>query len=73
MESRSSTTLDNTSSLFESDQSTSGKYVISPVFSDRSKLGMRIRLVLMTRIPQGGSPGQQGTLTIAAALRFFCG
>ena len=50
---------------------TSGVYVISNPFTDRSKLGMRIRVVLETQVTAGSSSAQHGNLTISAAARFF--
>ena len=50
---------------------TAGTYVIGTPFTDRSKLGMRIRLVLQTQVSAGGVSAQHGNLTIAAAARFF--
>lgn len=50
---------------------TAGTYVISTPFTDRSKLGMRIRLVLQAQVSAGSTYAQHGSLTISAAARFF--
>ena len=48
-------------------------YVISPAFSDRAALGMRIRIVLRCNIGAGGSAGstQRGTFNVAVAVRYY--
>lgn len=52
---------------------TSGAYVISSPFNDRSKLGMRIRLVLQTQITGVVVVPQHGNLNLCAAVRIFQG
>ncbi len=50
---------------------TIGDYVIGTAFTDRTKLGMQIRLVLRTQ--SSGGTVQRGNLTIAAAIRMYNG
>lgn len=49
----------------------SGAYAISSPFTDRTKLGMRVRLVLQTQVSAGTSNPQHGNLNLAAAVRMF--
>lgn len=51
----------------------SGTYVISSAFSDRSKFGRRIRLVLRTQITTGQTGTQKGLLSLLAAIRLYQG
>jgi hypothetical protein len=50
-----------------------GTYVISLPFTDRSKFGRNLRLVLRTQITTGQSGTQRGTLTILVAVRLYQG
>ncbi len=50
---------------------TIGDYVIGTAFTDRTKLGMQIRLVLRTQ--SSGGTAQRGNLTISAAIRMYNG
>lgn len=51
----------------------SGTYTISAPFSDRTKFGRNLRLVLRTQITTGQSGTQRGTLTILVAVRLYQG
>lgn len=49
-------------------------YVIGTAFTDRTKLGMRIRILIRTQIANaGGATPQSGALNATAAVRLFCG
>ena len=50
----------------------SSAYVITATpYSDRTKFGRRIRLVLQAQVGSGGSGMHRGALTLSAAVRFF--
>lgn len=48
-----------------------GNYIVGAAFNDRTKLGMQVRIVLRTQ--SSGAAVQRGTLSIAAAVRFYNG
>lgn len=50
-----------------------GNYYIGTPYNDRTKLGMRIRIVLRTQVSAGSTATQKGNLTISAAVRIFSG
>lgn len=50
---------------------TNGNYVVGNAFTDRTKMGMQVRLVLRTQ--SSGTTVQRGTLTISAAVRLYNG
>ncbi len=52
---------------------TATPYVIGTAFGDRTKLGLRLRILIRTQITAGSTNSQSGTLSATAAVRLYCG
>ncbi len=50
---------------------TSGTYVISTPFTDRTKFGREVRLVLQTQVTAGGSVQQRGSMNLSVAAHVY--